>query len=450
MQRRSVLASIGAGLASGATGCLSTSNVTGDEQSEPNPSSEGTLAPEALSSNGTWPQVGYDARNTRHTPHARGPRNDATITWTSLGDRPVYPPVVGDDALYLTEGWTDGTAFALDADDGEELWSNSSLPPMRWAPAVSEDTMLVLTREESNVVRLHGLDTATGDQKWVREAGMTASSNERPPTSPTVRDKVVYIASDRGIVACHASTGDIEWTATLGPHVVETEDGPTWRTDWAKPAVTADRAFTFDMTESYRSTREVYAVDRSNGDEEWTAELNVGDQWSLKGYPVAGSDIVFISALKPHVSAGLDDSPWSGDERLFALEADSGDVAWDWDLPRKTLSPPAYADGTLFVGEWYPDADTGRLHALDESDGSITWTYETDAGGVLSPTVAGDTVYVNQGEELAAISRSDGMRRWRLEIGERTGAPVVVGDVAYVRTNPGHNSNSRIMSISEP
>jgi len=146
----------------------------------------------------------------------------------------------------------------------------------------------------------------------------------------------------------------------------------------------------------------------------------------------------------------MDDSPWSGAERLFALEADSGAVAWDWTLPRKRLSPPDYADGTLYVGEWYPDADTGRLHALDVSDGSITWTYESDVGAVLSPTVAGDTVYISQGKELAAVVRPDGTRRWRLNIGERTGPPVIVGDTAYIQTDPGHNSESRLLAVREP
>jgi len=177
------------------------------------------------------------------------------IAWEQLGDRAVYPPVV-DDALYLTEAWTGGTAFALASDDGAEEWSNSDLPPMRWSPALHEHRLLVITRAEGNVVRLHALDTTSGEQEWVREDGITASSGERPPISPTVRGDSIYIGSNQGIIACDATTGEVEWTATLGPHVVETEDGPTWRTDWAKPAVTADRAFTFDMNESYRPTRE--------------------------------------------------------------------------------------------------------------------------------------------------------------------------------------------------
>jgi outer membrane protein assembly factor BamB len=104
----------------------------------------------------------------------------------------------------------------------------------------------------------------------------------------------------------------------------------------------------------------------------------------------------------------------------------------------------------LYVGEWYPDADTGRLHALDVRDGSRTWTYETDVGAVLSPTVAGDTVYLSQGTELVAIARADGTRRWRLELGARIGPPVVVGETAYIQTNPGHNDDSQLLAVREP
>ncbi|WP_083864289.1 outer membrane protein assembly factor BamB family protein [Haloferax prahovense] len=443
MRRRTILATVGGGLTSGIAGCLSS-----PRRGSRNPNGAEATPDDTIPA-GTWPQIGYDSQHTRHTPDARGPRDDATIAWRSLGDRPVYPPVV-DDALYLTEAWTGGTAFALSAEDGKHQWSNSELPPMRWAPALHDDRMLIITREEGNVVRLHALNVASGDQEWVREQGITASSGEHPPISPTVRDGALYLGSNRGVIRCDAATGDVDWTATLGPHVVETENGPTWRTDWAKPAVTADRVFTFDMNESYRATREVYAVNRRTGDREWTATLDIGDGWYLKAHAVAGADRVFVSALKPHVSAGMDDSPWSGSERLFALEAATGEVAWDWKLPTKTLSPPAYADSTLYVGEWYPDADTGRLHAVDVNDGNTRWTYETDSGAVLSPTVAEDTVYISQGEELAAVAQGDGTRRWRLEIGARTGPPVVVGETAYIQTNPDHNSDSRLLAVREP
>lgn len=443
MHRRTVLATTSGAIAGAITGCLSSPRRGPNDSADPASSSPETVPA------GTWPQVGYDSQHTRSNPHARGPRDDATVGWTALGDRPVYPPVVGGDSLYLTEAWTGGTVFALATADGADIWANSSLPTMRWAPALHEDRVLVLTREPGNLVRLHAVDTANGEQVWVQEEGITASSTERPPSSPTVRGDSLYIASNRGVIACEAATGEIDWSATLGPHVVETTNGPTWRTDWAKPAVTADRVVTYDVNENYEETREVYAVNRQTGERDWTVELSVGDGWYLDGPPVVGGDLVFIAAVKPHVAIPTTDTPWSGSERLFALDVASGTVQWDWKLPRKSLSQPAFADGRLYVGEWHPEADTGRLHALEESDGSSLWTYTTETGLVGSPTVAGDTVFISQGEELAGISTDGGDRRWRLPIGARIGAPVVVGESLYVHTTPGHDYDSQLLAIRD-
>lgn len=442
MRRRTVLATTGGGLTSGIAGCLSPPRRGSGDRNGGNTSPADTIPA------GTWPQVGYDSQNTRHTPDARGPRDDATIAWASLGDRPVYPPVV-DDALYFTEAWTGGTAFALSTGDGEERWSNADLPPMRWAPALHKDLMLVITREEGNVVRLHALETANGTQAWVRKEGITASIGDHPPISPTIRDGSVYIGSNRGVIRCDAATGDIEWTATLGPHVVETDDGPTWRTDWAKPAVTADRVFTFDMNESYRATREVYAIDRSSGDHEWTAELEVGDDWSLSGHVVAGSDLIYVTANKPTVSFAGSDSMRPGDGRLFALDPTSGEVVWDWQRSDRTLSPPAYAAGSLYLVEHDPVAETQQVHALTASEGANRWTYQ--AVNVFTiPTVASDTVFISHGNALDAVAASDGSRRWRLDVGASAGWQVIVGDTVYLQTNPGRDYDSQLLAIREP
>lgn len=446
IRRRTALATT-AGLLSGSlSGCLSALGG-GSGNRKDDPRAAGFSLPASA-----WPQLGYDARNTRHAPDARGPRDDTTVAWTSLGDRSVHPPVV-DDALYLaSSAWTDGTALSLGLEDGDERWSNSELAQVRWAPALHENRLLVLTFERDSGVRLHALDTATGEQTWVQEEGLTASTGKSPPNSPTVRDGTIYVGSDRGVVACDAATGDIDWTTALDATAGEEGGKSPTRTSWATPSVTADLAVTFDRNDTHGQTRAVYAVDSASGDEEWTADLDVGDGWSLEGHPVVGADYVFVAAVQSDAEAlSDDDSEWSGAARLFAIEADSGTVAWDVDWPHKTLHPPAFADGTVYVAEWQPGADseTARVHALDESGGSVTWTYETGTSGVPSPTVAGDTVYVNQGEELAAVARADGKRRWRLDVGDRTGPPVVVGATAYLRTKPWRNEPSRVVAVRE-
>ncbi|WP_211694146.1 PQQ-binding-like beta-propeller repeat protein [Natronomonas salina] len=437
MHRRQLLATTGSVFGAGLAGCLS----------ESNPSDQPTEPPADWIAEGTWPQVNYDARNSRYVPDATGPGEDAEIAWSVLGDRAVYPPVV-DEELYLTEAWTDGRAFSLSPSDGEERWANSDLPPMRWGAALYEDLLLVITREQGNVVRLHALDTESGQQEWVHEEDIRASSGQYPPTAPTVYRDMVYIASDRGVIACDAATGETEWTATLGKHVVEADDGPTWRTDWAKPAVTDAYVYTFDTNERYGSTREIYAVDRASGEQDWTAELEVEDGWSLTGHIVAGSERVFVSAINPSTSVGGGE-PSPGDGRLFAVDAATGDVEWDWERSERMLSQPTYAEGRLFVGAMDPRADKQYLHALDATDGSAEWSYEA-AVSIFPPTIAGDTVYLTHGEELAALARADGTRRWGLDLGAHGGLPVVTDDTVYVLTDPGRDNESQLLAISEP
>lgn len=448
MHRRRVLATAG-----GFAGC-----TTAPEDEPATPTSTKTGQPPSTEPNtitatvdvnpaGTWPQVTFDSRNTRYAPDARGPREDATIAWRAVGDRPVYPPVI-DDAMYLTEAWTNGAAFSLQAHQGTQRWSNSDFPPMRWAPALAEGRMFVITREEGNVVRLHALDQATGEQGWVRESGIRATSGEHPPIGPTVRDETLYIAWHRGMLAVEAASGDIRWTAELGPHVVETDDGPSWRTDWAKPAVSANRAFTFDMNDSYQATRTVYAVNRSSGERDWTAQLDVGDEWYLSGYIVAGSDLLFVTANKPSVYVGYDIAR-VGNGRLFALDPTSGEVVWDWKRTHRTLSAPAWAEGRLFLTENAPEADTQRIHALAARDGDNLWTKRVD-NAFMIPTVASDTVFIGHGNQFEALTAADGSRRWELSIGANAGWPAIVGDTAYLQTNPGHDDESQVVAITEP
>jgi len=444
--RRTVLAALGSTASVGAVGCVSS---VVDDSNDDAASLEDTVP------TGAWTQVGYDARNTSHARGVRGPRNDATVAWDALGDRPVYPPVV-DDALYFTEAWTEGAALSLASDDGASRWSNADLPPMRWAPALHDDTLFAVTRAEGNVVRLHALDTATGDQVWVREEGITASGETTISPGPTVRDDSIYLPSARGMTACDATDGGIKWDAELNGDWVGMDGGGTRDTIWATPAVTPERVFTFDGNVREGETRTVHALDRATGDPDWTADLELTDGWSLMYRPVAGRDHVFVSTLRPDSWRSYADDEWEGRERLFALDAASGAVDWEWELPRTTLSPPAFADGTLYVGEWYPDADTGRVHAVDPVDGRVTWTYVTETGAVRHPTVAGDTVYAWQGEELAAVATDDGSQRWRLPIGDsvagitRFGQPVVVDGAVYLTANAGRNSDSRLLAVREP
>lgn len=437
MRRRQAIAVTGSLFGIGVTGCLTASEPKGSG----NEPSTGTIA------EGTWPQVNYDAQNSRYVPDATGPRDDAVIKWTALGDRTVYPPIVGEN-LYFTESWTDGTAFSLSPIHGEEGWSNNNLPPMRWGPALYDGLLLVISREEGNTIRLHALNTKSGEQEWVREEGITASSGQYPLTGPTVYQDMVYIASNRGVISCDAATGETRWAATLGKHVVETDKGPTWETDWAKPAVTDDYVYTFDTNDHYKSTRELYAIDRVSGEQTWTATLEVEEGWYLIGHVVAGQRRVFVTGIDPSVG-GTGTTPTSGAARLFAINTASGSVDWTWNRSGRVLSQPTYADGDLFVGAVNPRDGDHQLLAIDAADGTAIWTFEVSDSN-YPPTIAYDTVYLSHGQQLTALARENGEQRWSLEIGENAGVPVIVGNTVYLLTEPGRDKPSDLLAVSAP
>lgn len=117
---------------------------------------------------------------------------------------------------------------------------------------------------------------------------------------------------------------------------------------------------------------------------------------------------------------------------------------WTYDLGALTWASPVVADGIVYVG-----ARDGRFHAVRAADGAGVWKFEgtnrIDGRAVL----AGDLVlFVDGKNELVALARSDGTRRWRFALHDpahaggkplaenptfnrRVAVPLVVGDTVY-------------------
>lgn len=427
--------------------------MDGDGSDEPGEPGEEGSADDAVTrwdgpGPGAWTQGGHDARHTNHASDATAPLGDVAVAWTAEMDRPVYAPVV-DGHLFLTERWSHGAVHSLTGRRGEQRWTNHDLPPMRWAPALGEDAVYALTRTGRNVRRLHALDRESGEERWRTE--LTASSTDHPPSGPTLAGDRVYVGSDTGVIAVAAESGEEAWRAELAPHVVETEDGPTWATTWAKPAVDDRRVYTYDVTESYGPTREVYAVDRETGDEVWTAELDLGDDWRLTGRPVVAGAVVVVNAYEIHyVVPGKSDPP-PAVHRLYAIDVADGSVAWRWSPgPGGQITPPAHVEGTLYVGARHGATDTGAIHAVDASDGTSRQLHHSESGGVGTPAVAEDVLYVTDGRGLAALERDDGSIVWRLSLHDPLTNPVVADGTVYTVAGGDRDAEeNRVIAVRE-
>ena len=103
----------------------------------------------------------------------------------------------------------------------------------------------------------------------------------------------------------------------------------------------------------------------------------------------------------------------------FAL---SGALLFGRGLDGRPRSPPAVADGTVYVA-----AREGGLHALDARSGETRWRDERPAAG--PPVVHGGTIYTRDGHRLRAFA-TDGRERWTAGVpGDWTGPPAVTDGI---------------------
>jgi outer membrane protein assembly factor BamB len=116
------------------------------------------------------------------------------------------------------------------------------------------------------------------------------------------------------------------------------------------------------------------------------------------------------------------------DERLWALEAATGETVWSRKLNPDWLGP-GLGDGTLVV-----PTEQG-LVALNAADGSERWRavegLDPEFGGA-SPLVVDGTIYMPLGVSLYALDAATGERRWRVPTGlPSKSMPAVDGETVF-------------------
>jgi outer membrane protein assembly factor BamB len=104
--------------------------------------------------------------------------------------------------------------------------------------------------------------------------------------------------------------------------------------------------------------------------------------------------------------------------RVFAFEADSGDVRWQKDLvtdrgqPVPVRAGPAISDdgNQLFV-----TSETGSLYALAITDGFVNWSRAAAGQGLSRPVVSDSLVYqslILGDARIRALQVEEGREVW--------------------------------------
>lgn len=185
----------------------------------------------------------------------------------------------------------------------------------------------------------------------------------------------------------------------------------------AQPVVVGDTVYTMDS----RSLVSAFATD--NGARKWQVDLEVEDEDAgfFGGGIAAGGDKLFVA---------------TGFARVFALDAESGEVLWIHKAPSPIRGAPVASDGRVFVVTL-----DNQLLVLDVETGERLWNHvgvQEVAGllGSASPAVSRNTVVVpySSGEVLALLT-DDGRQVWSENLSDiRRLDPLA--DIAQVRGLP--------------
>jgi len=260
-------------------------------------------------------------------------------TFEPDGDYFPQPPKLAGGTVYVVGSETEESPvlFAVDADDGSELWSHQGSGGNEESPIIAEDTVYYNTTQS-----VFAVDIDNGEERWSRELG------ERIARSITVAGGNLYTMyterTDGGsaqatITALDAETGDDVWS-------VDSEESAT-----TTPTVYDGRVLAYEGNN-------LVALDVEDGDEHWRYSVDTGSPVS-SGTPTVADGVVYFGA-------GRND-PFEA--FIHAVDADSGDGLWTAEIGDSWIGqPPIVSEGTLYAWvEMEPGelADLADLVALD-------------------------------------------------------------------------------------
>ncbi|MFL5761971.1 MAG: PQQ-binding-like beta-propeller repeat protein [Thermomicrobiales bacterium] len=356
----------------------------------------------------------------------------------------IYTPAVVDRTVYFTAFQTngmnpavDGWVYALDAATGKERWDVKAGDQSQSAPAVADGLVFLGSTGEADATdsSFTALDSATGDQVWAVSTDGIFTSNL------TYANGVVYGTNDLGgVYAVDARSGNIAWRVDVASHptnsaaghslllaptivddlvIVPADDGTIYAFGSASAQATPAASPSPEPSPS-TSTIGMYRGD--------AARTGVSADSGPSGQPVLKWKERFHSVgfVESGVAAGgTIYLPQDDRGEVIAVDAATGKLIWTAKVGVIAGSPPAVANGTVYVATAGPHAemqnnDPGYLIALDAVTGAEKWRFETGGSANASPAIDGDTVFVeNVDQTLFAVDAQTGQERWHAALAEK-------------------------------
>ena len=377
MKRRRLLLAGGAGLTSVTAGCLSTlelgSSTGSIGERDATPLAGGTE---------TWPGDGFDAANTGTNPDVALLEEDLEATQLTQDGAGIATGqggtvAVAGDRLYFGTGAGDVVCRTA---DGTRRWTYGADPHagVRSVPSLTREVVYVSSDNGT-----YALDAADGEELWTSDAWI------RHGSSVVTEDRLYAIAPGPSVVALDAETGARAWEADpLASHglavaagrvyttgndsdggvvsAIEAGDREWTRADLAQihaPPVVAD-----DLVLVCTRRGRLLALDADDGGTVWEFHRGTGP------------------STRPAVAHGRVYLPAGNGSLTRCLDLEDGEARWHVRSGLVTSQPTAVADG-VYVG-----TPNEGLFAVDP-DGTVRW--HDDHWRVGAPVVAvGDRLFV--------------------------------------------------------
>jgi len=380
----------------------------------------------AAQSNANWSQFwGSPAVRTAHPALSGAPQ----LAWSSnIGDgnsrkqRISADPVIGGGLIYTLDA---AAQVSATSPDGQTAWVQNLAPPNDDA---NEGTGGGVAYADGMVFvglgfgTLTALNAENGEILWTQDLEATASG------APSVAGDLVYISSgdDTGW-ALNKDTGRVQWQVGGATSTANVLGAPP-------PVLTSDLAiFSF-------GSGDIQAVFRRGGLRRWGANVvgerrgfalsKIGD---ITAAPVVDGSRIYVGNQSGRVvalSAGSGSRLWTAQEgaagpiwpagdsvffvtdqnELVRLSAEDGSRIWGVKLTkfvsnrlRKRSEIVAHFGPIIAGGNVIVASSNGTLSSFDPADGRLTASTDIPSGAASAPAIAGSTLYVvnQQGNLLA-------------------------------------------------
>jgi len=301
------------------------------------------------------------------------------------------PPTVADGMVYF--GSTDGNVYAVNADNGAQLWQFPTDGTILGSPTV--DTGVVYAGSDNG--SLYALDAKTGNKLWTYHAA-TSSEIVAVGTVTVVNGSIYGTSSNNSshsfVFAVDAKTGAQSWIQQVNNELLSApqfSDGKLY-------VVTAALTQAGKST-SIESHLDVFdaatgALPQQTSQDTESINANI----PLLGAPTVANGVVFYTALNGDVSA---------------VSAGDAAVQWKHSFGGQIDAAPQVANGFVYVGVSNGSIQNNPILALNAGDGSPHWQHSITnyAGGniVVNTTM----LYVGASDcTLYALNANTGSVNW--------------------------------------